>query len=86
MGREGMEMAVTSMQITDVTWAPILTTQAVDNPFPKAAARPSCGNEHNKIIMYKGETMKSQWHTTICTAKIGNHQSRKKIVNSTEKK
>ena len=47
MGREGMEMAVTSMQITDVTWAPILMTHAVDNPFPKAAARPSCGNQHN---------------------------------------
>lgn len=29
------------MQITDVTWAPMLTTQAVDNPFPKVAARPS---------------------------------------------
>lgn len=31
----------TSMHITDVTWAPMFTTHAVDNPLPNAAARPS---------------------------------------------
>lgn len=39
------------MQMTDVTWAPIFTTQAVDNPFPKTAARPSCDN-YFRILSY----------------------------------
>lgn len=32
----------TSTQITEVTCAPRFTTHAVDSPFPKTAARPSC--------------------------------------------
>lgn len=39
-GRQ-LESVVTSTQIIDVTWAPIVTTHAVDNPFPNTAARPS---------------------------------------------
>lgn len=30
-----------SKQVADVTWASMFTTHAIDNPFPKSAARPS---------------------------------------------
>lgn len=83
--KESIELAVTSTQITDVTWAPILTTHAVDNPFPKAAARPSWSNQQTKRSSYKKE---KPWRLTGTkhqfAANIGNHQSRKKTVNSIE--
>lgn len=48
-----IRICITSTQMTDVTWAPIFTTHAVDNPFPKTAARPSWLNQCRKRTSFK---------------------------------
>lgn len=69
----------TSTQMTEVTWAPIFTTHAVDKPFPKTAARPSCDHHiwskcYNQRVIYYFES--------ISTGKAGKSKSHKRIPQS----
>lgn len=47
--------------MTDVTWAPMFTTHAVDNPFPKTAARPSCITQFKINHHLLGNSQMNHW-------------------------
>lgn len=65
-----IRICITSTQMTDVTWAPIFTTHAVDNPFPKTAARPSWLNQCRKRTSFKDRYIPSLNDTANTTLQL----------------
>lgn len=66
-----------SIHITDVTWEPILTTHAVDNPLPKTAASASCQKEKIKSTQQKMLKKTQTYSIIINLGRARNQQQQK---------